>query len=75
MRGWRLRLGWRRCRGCFWFGVFVGRLFWGAVALGVIAWWDGVAGWCGMLAVRLFWGRFLDVEDRGGVLVAGNREN
>lgn len=43
MRGWRLRRGWRRCRGCFWFGAFVGRLFLGAVALGVIAWHDGVA--------------------------------
>lgn len=53
----------------------MGRLVLGAVALGVIAWHDGVAGWCGMLAVRLFWGRFLGVEDRGGLFVVGNREN
>ena len=56
MRGWRLRLGWRRCRGCFWFGAFVGRLVLGAV----MAWHDGVAF---VLAESFFCGGFLGSQD------------
>lgn len=60
MRGWRLRLGWRRCSWGFWFGAFVGRLFLGAVALGVIAWHDGFAF---VLAESFFGGGFLGSQD------------
>lgn len=54
MRGWRLRLGWRRCRGC-WFGAFVGRL-----VLGAVAWHDGFAFF---FAESFFGGGFLGSQD------------